>query len=102
MLHLLKQLELEAEEVEVALEREDMPDIMPFLARAEAVASDSIITSIISIYHRDASILFDQGSTYSYVSFYFSPCLGIYWDLLSSHFYVSTPVEDSLIVGCVY
>ncbi|XP_070008082.1 uncharacterized protein [Nicotiana sylvestris] len=70
--------------------------------RTEVVASDSIITGIILVCHRDASVLFDPGSTYSYVSSYFPQHLGVSWDSLSSPVYVSTPVRDSLVVDRVY
>ncbi|XP_070010305.1 uncharacterized protein [Nicotiana sylvestris] len=62
----------------------------------------SIITGIVLVCHRDASILFDPGSTYSYVSSYLSLHLGVSRDSLSSPIYVSTPMGDSLIVDHVY
>ncbi|XP_070017175.1 uncharacterized protein [Nicotiana sylvestris] len=71
-------------------------------AHIEVVASDSIITSIVSVCHRDASVLFGQGSTYSYVSSYFAPYLGVSWDSLTSPVYVPTYVGDSLVVDRVY
>ncbi|XP_075104536.1 uncharacterized protein LOC142161644 isoform X1 [Nicotiana tabacum] len=71
-------------------------------ARSEAVASDSVITGIVPICHRDASVLFDPGSMYSYVSSYFAPHLGISRDSLSSPVYVSTLMGDSLVVNRVY
>ncbi|XP_070017561.1 uncharacterized protein [Nicotiana sylvestris] len=70
--------------------------------RAEAVAYDSVITGIILVSHREASVLFDPGSTYSYVSSYFAPYLGTSRETLSSPVYVSTPVGDSLVVDHVY
>ncbi|XP_070057103.1 uncharacterized protein [Nicotiana tomentosiformis] len=70
--------------------------------RTEAVASDSVITGIVSVCHRDASVLFDPGSTYSYVSSYFAPYLGISRDSLGSPVYASMPVGDSIVVDCVY
>ncbi|XP_070040670.1 uncharacterized protein [Nicotiana tomentosiformis] len=70
--------------------------------RTEVVASDSVITSIVPVCHRYASVLFDPGSTYSYVSSYFAPYLGVSCDSLSSHVYVSTPVGDSIVVDCMY
>ncbi|XP_070057664.1 uncharacterized protein [Nicotiana tomentosiformis] len=57
---------------------------------------------MVRIFHRDASILFDPRSTYSYVSFYFDPYLDISRDSLSSPIYVSTPVGDYAIVDRVY
>ncbi|XP_070020416.1 uncharacterized protein [Nicotiana sylvestris] len=72
------------------------------LARTEAIASNSIITYIVLVCRRDASILFDSGSIYSYVSSYFAPHLGVSHDSLSSYVYISTPVEDSIIVDRVY
>ncbi|XP_070045097.1 uncharacterized protein [Nicotiana tomentosiformis] len=50
-------------------------------ARKEAVASDSIIT----------------GSTYSYVSSFFAPYLGVSHDSLSSPIHVSIPMGDSVV-----
>ncbi|XP_070039206.1 uncharacterized protein [Nicotiana tomentosiformis] len=72
------------------------------LARTEAVASDSVITGIVPVYHRDASALYDPGSIYSYVSSYFAPYLDISRDSLSSPIYVSTHVGDSIVVDRVY
>ncbi|XP_070050698.1 uncharacterized protein [Nicotiana tomentosiformis] len=40
-------------------------------ARPDIVASDAVITGIVSVCHREDSILFDPGSTYSYASSYF-------------------------------
>ncbi|XP_070049120.1 uncharacterized protein [Nicotiana tomentosiformis] len=68
----------------------------------EAVSSDSVITGIIPVCHRDASVLFDPYSTYSYVSSYFSPYVGISLDSLSSLVYVSTLVGYSIVVDRVY
>lgn len=52
-----------------------------FPERPETEAFDTIITGVVSVYHRPASILFDLGSTYSYVSTYFS----VVFDLLYAH-----------------
>ncbi|XP_070008225.1 uncharacterized protein [Nicotiana sylvestris] len=52
--------------------------------------------------HRDASVLFNTGSTYSYVSYYFAPHLCVSRDTLSSLVYVSTRMGDSLIVDRIY
>ncbi|XP_070054277.1 uncharacterized protein [Nicotiana tomentosiformis] len=41
-------------------------------------------------------------STYSYVSSYFAPYLGVFCDSFSSPIYVSTPVVDSIVVGRMY
>ncbi|XP_070050381.1 uncharacterized protein [Nicotiana tomentosiformis] len=71
-------------------------------SRSKEVASDSIITGIVPICHRDASVLFDLGFTYSYVSTYFAPYLGIPRDSLSSHVSVSMPEGDSIVVDHVY
>ncbi|XP_070054742.1 uncharacterized protein [Nicotiana tomentosiformis] len=73
-----------------------------FLGSTKVVASDVVITSIVSIFYRDASVLFDLGSTYSYVSFYFALYLDISRDSLSSLVYVSTYVGDSSIVNRAY
>ncbi|XP_070016054.1 uncharacterized protein [Nicotiana sylvestris] len=71
-------------------------------ARSEAIDSDSVITGIVPVCYRDASVLFDPGSIYSYVFSYFASHLGISRDSLSSSVYVSTHVGDSLVVDRVY
>lgn len=42
------------------------------LDRAKAKASDAVITSMVPVWHCSPSILFDPGSTNSYVSTYFA------------------------------
>ncbi|XP_070032512.1 uncharacterized protein [Nicotiana tomentosiformis] len=73
-----------------------------FPARLDAVASDAVITCIISVCVRDVSILFDLGSTYSYVSSLFDHFLGVPRESLGALVYVSTPVGDSVIVDQIY
>ncbi|XP_070005033.1 uncharacterized protein [Nicotiana sylvestris] len=73
-----------------------------FLGRTEVVASDTVITGIDPICHRDALVLFDQDSIYSCVSSYLAPYLGISRDSLSSPVYGSMPVGDSIVVDHVY
>nr|XP_009757805.1 PREDICTED: uncharacterized protein LOC104210575 [Nicotiana sylvestris] len=53
-------------------------------------------------YPRDASILFDQGSTYSYVSSLFAHFLDIPRESLGTLIYMSTPVGDSIVVDQIY
>ncbi|XP_070020327.1 uncharacterized protein [Nicotiana sylvestris] len=57
---------------------------------------------IVSVCDRAASVLFDPGSTYSYVSSYFASYLIVPHDSLSVHVYVSTPVGDAIVVDRVY
>ncbi|XP_070034688.1 uncharacterized protein [Nicotiana tomentosiformis] len=70
-------------------------------AKPKAESSDTVITDIIPVYHRDASVLFDPGFTYSYVSPYFASYLDISRDSLSGLIYVSTPVGDMIVVDRV-
>ncbi|XP_070028720.1 uncharacterized protein [Nicotiana sylvestris] len=73
-----------------------------FSARPDALASDAIITCIISVSGRYASVLFDPGSTYSYVSSMFSRFLAISPEPLGTSIHVSTPVGDSVFVDRIY
>ncbi|XP_070039237.1 uncharacterized protein [Nicotiana tomentosiformis] len=68
-----------------------------FLARP-----DSMITGIISVCGRDVTILFDPGSTYSYVSTPFAHFLGVPRESLGIPLYVSTPMGDSVVVDHIY
>ena len=49
-----------------------------------------------------ASVLFDLGSTFSYVSSSFATDLDLHCDLLDMPIRVSTPVGESVIVEEVY
>ncbi|XP_070029926.1 uncharacterized protein [Nicotiana sylvestris] len=71
-------------------------------ARLDALASDVVIKGIISVYGRGASVLFDPGSTYSYVSSLFAHFLDIPRESLGSPIYVSTHVGDYVVVDRIY
>ncbi|XP_070040284.1 uncharacterized protein [Nicotiana tomentosiformis] len=73
-----------------------------FPARADVVASGAVITGTISVCGREASVLFDPGSAYFYVSFLFAHFLGVSRESLGTLVYVSTPVGDSIIVDRIY
>ncbi|XP_070046593.1 uncharacterized protein [Nicotiana tomentosiformis] len=74
------------------------PRFYAFSARLEEESSDAIITSIVPVCHRDASVLFYLGSTYSYVSSYFASYLIMPRDSLNAPVYMSTLVGDSIVV----
>ncbi|XP_070036217.1 uncharacterized protein [Nicotiana tomentosiformis] len=78
------------------------PRFYAFPARPEAESSDADITSVVPVFHRDTSILFDPDSTYSYVSSYFASYLVVPRDSLSAPVYVSKPVGNSIVVDLVY
>nr|XP_016494342.1 PREDICTED: uncharacterized protein LOC107813580 [Nicotiana tabacum] len=68
----------------------------------DVLASDAIITGTISVSGRGASVLFDSGSTYSYVSSLFAHFLVVSPEPLGVLIYVSTPVGDCVVVNRVY
>ncbi|XP_070046242.1 uncharacterized protein [Nicotiana tomentosiformis] len=70
--------------------------------RLDAIASDVVITCSVSVCYRDASILFDPDSTYSYVSSYFAHFLDMPHESLVLFVHVSTPVGDIIVVDRVY
>lgn len=70
-------------------------------ARATTEASDDVITSTLLLCHQPATVLFDPGSTFSYVSVYFAPRLGMRSESLAEPIHVSTPVGESLVVDQV-
>ncbi|XP_070045467.1 uncharacterized protein [Nicotiana tomentosiformis] len=71
-------------------------------ARPKVESSDAVITDFVPVFHRDALVLFDLGSTYSYVSSYFALYLILPRDFLSALVYVSMLVGDSIVVDHVY
>ncbi|XP_070054309.1 uncharacterized protein [Nicotiana tomentosiformis] len=73
-----------------------------FLGRPEAMASDAMITCMVSVCHRDAYVLLDSGSTYSYVPLYFVPYLDMPRGSLDISVHVSTTISDSIMKDHVY
>ncbi|XP_070042727.1 uncharacterized protein [Nicotiana tomentosiformis] len=72
-----------------------------FSGMPKAAASDTVIVCIISVCHRDISVSFELGSTYSYMSSYFASYLSSTHDSLDIHVYIFTLVGDSTMVDRV-
>ncbi|WMV32385.1 hypothetical protein MTR67_025770 [Solanum verrucosum] len=70
--------------------------------RPETEASDAMIMDTILVYHRMTYVLFDPGSTYSYVSVKFALGLNLICDTLDVVIHVSTPIGESVVVTYVY
>ncbi|XP_070025145.1 uncharacterized protein [Nicotiana sylvestris] len=66
------------------------------------MVSNAVIIGIIFVCGMDASVLFDPGSTYSYVSSQFAYFLDIPHESLGTHIYVSTSVGESVVVNQIY
>lgn len=73
-----------------------------FIGRPEAKTSNVIITGILQVCHRPALVLFDLGSTYSYISTYFFTKFDLLCEYMSVHVHVSNSVGDPLVVDQVY
>ncbi|XP_070042968.1 uncharacterized protein [Nicotiana tomentosiformis] len=73
-----------------------------FPARPDVVASDAMTTGIIYVCGRDASVPFNPGSTYSYVSSLFAHFFDVPHESLGTPIYVSTSVGYSIIVDWIY
>ncbi|XP_070025792.1 uncharacterized protein [Nicotiana sylvestris] len=71
-------------------------------ARPDVLPLDVVIIGIIFVYGRDASLLFDPGSTYSYVLSLFAHFLDITREPLGTLVHVSTHVGDSVVVDRIY
>ena len=73
-----------------------------FPGRSEAETSDAVITGNLLVCDCMASVLFDPGSTFSYVSSAFANGLNLHCELVDMPIRVSTPVGESVIVEKVY
>lgn len=69
-----------------------------FPGRPKAEAINSVITGIAPVCHCPKSMSFDHGSTYSYVSIYFSLCFDLSCDTMSMRVHISTSIGQPLVV----
>ena len=71
------------------------------LTRAAAEASDDVISGTLFLCHQPATVLFDPGSTFSYVSIYFAPRLVMRFESLAEPVHVLTLIGELLLVDQV-
>lgn len=69
------------------------------LMRRDAQASNAVVTSILSVFSYDAHVLFDPGSTHSYLSLIFAKCFTKELDRLKEPFLLATSVGETLLVN---
>lgn len=76
--------------------------VFSILGRPKAEASIIVITCIVRVCYRSASVLFDPRSIIFYVSIYFSFSFNVVYKSLITPVYNSTSVGDSLeVIECV-
>ena len=73
-----------------------------FPGRSEAETSDAVITGNLLVCDCMASVLFDPGFTFLYVSSAFANGLNLHCELLDIPIRVFTPVGESVIVERIY
>lgn len=72
------------------------------MTQQDTQASNVVVSGIITICSCEACVLFDSGSTHSYVSPHFAKHFISSLDKLDEAFLVTTPMGESLLVEYVY
>lgn len=65
-------------------------------------ASNNIMTGTLSLFSRDARVLFDSDATYSFVSIAFTFQVNINIEPLGCYLSVATPIDDNMIANQDY
>ena len=71
------------------------------MTRQDAQASNVIVAGIIPICFRYAKVLFNSGSTHSFISIEFASCLNICLESVNEKLCVFTPMGDCLTTSYV-
>ena len=77
------------------------PRVFAFI-RQDAQVSNVVVVGTLHVCSFDAYVLFDLGSTYSYVSLYFASHFGKQPVMLDHSFWVSTPMGETLNVQLMF
>ena len=72
------------------------------MTRQDAQASNAVVAGTLHVCSFKAYVLFDPGSTQSYVSPYFASCFGKQPVMLNHPFWVSTPMGEPLNVQLMF
>ena len=71
------------------------------LTTQDAQATDTMVAGILALFSAHAIVLFDPGSTHSFVSCAFAKNHDKSLELLDSELLVSTPISDTLMTNLV-
>ena len=63
---------------------------------------NDVVSSILSLFSREAKVIFYPGAAHSFVSSVFARYNDVPITLLDDHVSISTPIEDCKLIDCVY
>ncbi|XP_024043006.1 uncharacterized protein LOC112099768 [Citrus clementina] len=75
--------------------------VFPLTEKDDEVSND-VVSSTLSLFSREAKVLFDPGAIYSFVSCVFTHCADVPITPLNIHVSISTPMGDCQLVDYIY
>ena len=72
------------------------------MTKQDVDASNDVVSGTLSLFSKEAKVLFDSGATHSFVSSAFASHAGKMVEPLDYQLSIATPLGNCVLIGCAY